>query len=251
MSTNPPAEEARKGLSGTAIAGIGCLALLIVVGITGMMVVRKISQKVQDIAEGAGDNPGLVMARLALAANPDLEIVSTDETSGEITLREKKTGNTITMPISDLSKGKITWQEAGGKKTTVDMSQSEAGKMTIDGPEGRTVLSSGLEAGSLPAWIPAYPKALPREGGMSTESPDGVAGTLFFTSKDGVQKAAKFYENQLKAQGFDASASVVQEGGFATATITALKGENTTVNIVIQPEDTVSVITISFHGPKP
>lgn len=250
MSTIPPPSEPRKGLSGLAIAGLGCFGLLTLIGIGGMMLISKGCQKVQQIAEESGGNPAKVMAKLAVAANPDLEIVSTDDAKGEMTLRDKKSGKTITMPMNDLAKGKFTVQEADGKTTTVDVSEAAGGKMTIQGPDGKTVISA--EAGALPAWVPAYPGAQSHPGGMRSETPEGVAGSVGFTTADPVAKVRQFYETKLKEAGFDAQVNSFTNNGTETASIVGTKDSGkTSVNLVITSEEGKTTVMTSYQGAKP
>lgn len=252
MSTTPPSPESKKGLSGLAVVGIGCLSIVALAGIAGILLINKGCQKVKEITEESGGNPAKLMAKLAVAANPDLEIISTDESKGEMTLRDKKSGKSITMPLNDLAKGKFTIQEADGKTTTVDVSEAaEGGKMTIQGPDGKTVISSGAQAASLPPWIPTYPGASPKEGGFSSETPEGRSGTHSFSSPDAVEKVKAFYADKLKAAGFETSVSTMEAGGSQTATISAVKGEKTSVSVLVLMEDGTTVITITHQSPKP
>lgn len=251
MSTTPPSPESKKGLSGLAITGIGCLSIVALAGIAGILLINRGCQKVKEIAEESGGNPAKLMARLAVAANPDLEIVNTDDAKGEMTLRDKKSGKSITMPLNDLAKGKITVQEADGKTTTVDVAETgHGGKMTIEGPDGKTVISSGSQASSLPSWIPAYPGATAKEGGFSSETPEGSAGTQSFSSSDPVEKVKQYYVEKFKAAGFETSANSVETDGSLTATVSATRGEKTSANVLILTEDGKTLVTLSYQGPK-
>ena len=42
-----------------------------------------------------GRNPGLAISKMIAAANPDVEVLSTDDGSGKITMRDKKTGKVV------------------------------------------------------------------------------------------------------------------------------------------------------------
>jgi hypothetical protein len=252
MSTTPPSPESKKGLSGLAVVGIGCLSIVALAGIAGILLINKGCQKVKEIAEESGGNPAKLMAKLAVAANPDLEIISTDESKGEMTLRDKKSGKSITMPFNDLAKGKFTIQEADGKTTTVDVAEAaEGGKMTIQGPDGKTVISSGAQAGSLPSWIPAYPGASIKEGGFSSETPEGIAGTQSFSSSDPVEKVKQFYAEKFKKAGFETNVNSVDSDGSLTVTLSATQGEKTSANVLILTEDGKTMVTLSYQAPKP
>lgn len=251
MSTNPASPNgSTKGPSGLVIAGVGCLAIIIVIGVVGMMVVQKIYHKVADVAKESGGNPAVMVAKLAIAANPDLEIVTTDEAKGVITVREKKTGKTITMPLTDFEKGKITVKDADGKTTTLDISESVdgGGKMTIQSPDGKTVIAGGTT--TLPAWVPTYPGAQPVEGsGFSSETPDGVAGMQSSTSTDSITQAKELYESKLKAAGFETHVNSLNSDGKETVSISATKdADKTSVNVIIVNEDGKTKLTTSYQG---
>jgi len=252
MSTNPSLPPApKKGLSGIAVAGFGCLGLLLLAGVAGMMLINKGCQKVRQMTEESGGKPAKMLAQLAVATNPNLEIVSTDDAKGEMTLREKKSGKTITMPMNDLARGKFTIQESDGKTTTVDVSQAAGGKLTVEGPEGRTVISTGSDASTLPAWIPAYPGAQNQPGGMRGDTPEGVAGNASFTTTDPVAKVRQFYEAKLKADGFETQLNTFASGGKEIVSIDGDKNEGkTSLNLIISGEEGRTTVQASYQGPK-
>ncbi len=55
-------------------------------------------------ASGKEINPMLSAARLMVAMNPDMEIVSTDETTGAVQIRDKKSGESVTLSPKDFEK---------------------------------------------------------------------------------------------------------------------------------------------------
>ena len=123
--------------------------------------------------------------------------------------------------------------------------------MTIEDPDGKTVISSGVQVSSLPSWIPAYPGASAKEGGFSSETPQGIAGTQSFSTSDSVEKVKQFYAEKLKAAGFETSVNSVDTDGNLTATLSATKGEKTSANVLVLTEDGKTVVTLSYQGPKP
>lgn len=50
---------------------------------------------------------GLATAKLIIQANPDLDLVSSDEAAGTMTVRNKRTNEVITVSIEDVKNGKI------------------------------------------------------------------------------------------------------------------------------------------------
>ena len=85
-------------------------------------------------------NPGLAITKMIAAANPDVDVLSTDEGAGKITVRDKKTGKVVTMTFDDAKKGKFSF--------------------SAQGDDGKTAsLEFGAGADKLPSWVPAYPGA--------------------------------------------------------------------------------------------
>src|ERR1700682_3587195 len=95
----------------------GCLVLvIIVVAALGFFAVRT-AKKAGIDPDLFKRNPALATAKIMVAANPDVEMVSVDEGRQEITIRDKKSGKTTTMSFEDAKNGKFTMKEDG--KTTL------------------------------------------------------------------------------------------------------------------------------------
>ena len=79
------------------------------------------------------ENPGQFMAELVVAQNPDLEIVSVDNSAKKVVLRSKKSGESATFAFEDLDGGKLTIETPDGTKTEMDSSgikvKDKTGKM--------------------------------------------------------------------------------------------------------------------------
>lgn len=54
-----------------------------------------------------GDDPGTAFGKIVEAANEDIEFVSSDKEKGEVTFRNKKTGETVTVDIESIKAGKL------------------------------------------------------------------------------------------------------------------------------------------------
>ncbi|TDU70952.1 hypothetical protein EI77_02070 [Prosthecobacter fusiformis] len=101
MST-PQHPQKKKGLSGFAIAGIGCLGLLIVIFLGGGFVVAKFMPQLKEMAEDPSK-----MVIWALEKNPDIEVIKKDDVKREITYKTKSTGEVVTVSYEDLAQGKM------------------------------------------------------------------------------------------------------------------------------------------------
>ncbi|HUO33129.1 MAG TPA: hypothetical protein VMU80_28195 [Bryobacteraceae bacterium] len=70
------------------------------------------------------NNPGLATGKLLAATNPDIEIISTDEDKGRVTIRQKSTGKVITVDLDKMRQGKITFPNDRANQAGVASSSS-------------------------------------------------------------------------------------------------------------------------------
>ena len=166
-----------------AVGGIFVLGILGLVG-AGLFVAHSVAK-----------NPGLVLAKIITAANPDAEVLSTDPGSQTMRIRDRKTGEEVTLSFDDIKKGKLKFSATG--------KNGEVANMEIGGGEGK-----------LPSWVPAYPGAK-AQGNMTAkgESADGMGegGVVTFTTPDPPSKVTAFYEAKCKEMGM--SVDLSQLGG--------------------------------------
>jgi hypothetical protein len=187
-------------------------------------------------------NPALAAARLMVAANPDVEVVSVDEDSGKITIREKKTGKTVSMDFEDVKKGKLVFEGPEGQKVVVQ-GNGEQGSMKIDTPEGQVQVGGSAKA---PSWVPLYPGAKTMGVMAATRSDKGDSGVLTMQTSDNPPKVVEYLSDQLKKDGFEVTR---QEIGDALITITAkhadgrqvsgsiTRAEQTTIGLTYQTKE--------------
>ena len=79
-------------------------------------------------------NPAYAIAKMAVAANPDLSEVSHDDRAGTITLRDNKTGKVMTMNFDDIKNGKIRFSgtDDNGKAATVEIGGGDRQIAVVD-----------------------------------------------------------------------------------------------------------------------
>jgi hypothetical protein len=176
------------------------LGVLAVVG-TGFFVAKKVADAGVD-TDLLKKNPVLAAAKIAIAANPEVELVSMDEDRGILTIREKSTGKTITLNAEDIKNGKISFEdEATGEKVSV-----------------------GVDAeAKLPAWVPSYPGSKP-EGAISATGGENEGGMVHFKTADPAAKILAFYTDELKKAGYKITATMQGVAGGGTGGMVA--GEN-------------------------
>jgi hypothetical protein len=107
----------RKVSQVSLIAGIGCGGLVVLAIIAIFVLAGKACTKINEVAGDFQKNPAKAAAMLALKFNPEVEVVSTDDTKNEITIRTKKDGETMTMSFEDVAKGKFTMTDSEAKRS--------------------------------------------------------------------------------------------------------------------------------------
>jgi hypothetical protein len=171
-------------------------AITLTCGVIGYMGMRMIKSAGFD-SELMKSNPGLAMAKMVTAMNPDLETVKTNDREGTITVREKSTGKVMNMKFDPVTKKMIIITD-DGKQASVTIDNNS---VSATGADGSTVKFGQAVGNSAPSWVPVYPGSSP-EGTMSSSTPDGSQNVFTFKSKDSASKIISFYSDQLKTAGF-------------------------------------------------
>ncbi len=198
-----------------AVLGLFVLGFVAVVGTT-LFVARTVAR-----------NPAAAAARLAALANKNMDVVSENDNAGTITLRDRRTGKTVTMSFDQARGGKFSMSAVGddGKTATLDF--------------------GGGGGGKLPSWVPAYPGSSPQfnvtargDGGNGS----GEGGNFTFTTSDEGAHVLQFYEDKAKELGMTVKLNTTTaDAGMVIATdeanqrtLTAIVGSSggsTTANI--------------------
>ena len=217
----PPAKKSN--VLKWVLIGIGACFMLIVVAVIGLglFVAQKAKQAGLD-TDLIKKSPALAAAKMMVAANPDVEMVSADEGKQEITVREKKTGKVYTMSFEDAKSGKFTMKE-----------------------NGKTTLTVGGKA-KVPAWVPDYPGSDP-QGAFSAQGEDGASGTFTFKTSDSSDKVVKYYQDQFKASGMTATSNITNQNGQSSAGMLSAQDEankhNVTVIVGVEGSETTVAVT--------
>jgi len=202
-------------------------AVMVTCGIGAYMVYRSVKSAGFD-SELMKNNPGLAMAKMVTAMNKNLEVVSSNDRTGTIVVREKSTGKEMTMRFDPQTKQmvQITTNE-GGKQSTVSIGNSA---VTATGADGSTVKYGAATGNDVPSWVPVYPGSSPK-GTMSSTSPDGSQNTFTFQSKDPATTIITYYSDQLKAAGFTINmTTTTDQGGMVQATD---EGKKHTISVIV------------------
>ena len=197
---------------------LGCGGLVVVALVSAIALGLFVRQKAGDISK----NPAMAAAKMVAALNPDIEVVSADEATGRITLREKKTGKTVTMDFRDVQKGRIRFEGEGGERVDIEAEgEGKSGALRVTTPEGEFRAGQGSLA-ELPSWVPLCPGAQPG-GAYSAQSLKEDTGMLQIRCGGSAEQAAAFYEGAMKAAGMSVKRQAAASGG---AQMVILTGEN-------------------------
>jgi len=192
-----------------AVLGLFVLFGIAVVG-GGFFLVHKARQAGID-PELMRNNPGLATAKLLAATNPDLEVVSSDDRRGLITIRQRSTGKTMTVNFDEMKRGKLTFREDGKDAVTLE-AHGEGDTGSLQMKSGSESVNIGANQAALPAWIPAYPNSKPAST-FSVTGKEGTSASFQFQTPDATKDVVAFYERELKQNGFRITGTTTSENG--------------------------------------
>jgi hypothetical protein len=228
-----------------AWVGIGCVVILILCGIAfGIM-----GWMAKKAIEKYGNNPGMAAAVLMVKANPDLELVSTDEKANSITVKNKKTGETMTFSADDAKNGKFSIKSDKGENVTFDASGGNGVSIKSTDEKGQ-VATFNAGAGSpqnLPSWLPVYPGAT-ISGTYDTNNNEGRTAAFTVTTKDDSTKVVDYYDSQLKGGGLTTERNVYDANGQKGGTVTGKSADGkreASVMVSATPDGSQAVVTFT------
>jgi hypothetical protein len=235
--TPPPAQPApagqpvKKKTSPLVWILAGCGGLIVIVGIVMLVGGYFLAHKAKGYLETAKKNPAMAAAKLAVSFNPDLEIVSEDDDKGTITIRDKKTGEEITMNAEDIKQGRLKFKNKKGEEVTLEGS-TEKGKEGFRVKSDKGSMSFGnTTAEAPPSWVPVYPGAKAMISSRQ-KTEEGLTGTFTFQTTDAGEQVLAFYERELKSASFE----VERAGMGGMANLSAKSGDGKSkVNVVVLP----------------
>ena len=224
--------------------GIGCVVIIILAGIAfgimGWMAKRAI--------EKYGNNPAMAAAELMVKANPDLELVNADEKNNTLTIKNKKTGETVTINADDAKNGK--WSIKTDKGTATFDSSSGNGisvKSTDEKGQVSTFNAGNTTPQNMPSWLPVYPGGTV-QGTYDTNSAEGRSAAFTVTTKDDSSKVLDYYESQLKANGLTAEKTTYSANGQNGGSVAGKSGDGkreASVMVSTGTEGTQAVVTFT------
>jgi hypothetical protein len=235
----------KKGLSPLAWIGIGCGALIVIACIAMSAVVWYGKRQL----DRYGKNPTLAAAELIVRANPELEVVSSDPEAGTLTIKNTKTGETVTMNAKDVENGHLEFKtkdgtavfDASAKDGTVKVTDEKSGQVS-------TLQAGGGAPQDLPSWLPVYPGGTV-QGTFDTHSAEGRSASFTISTPDAGDKVLSFYESQLKEAGLKVDSTITSNTAEGKGGILTASGENPhrEVSVLVGPSEGKTSAAITFQ----
>jgi len=173
-------------------------------------------------------NPGAALAKLITAGNPNVEVLDTDMGSQTMRIRDRKTGEEITISFDDIKHGRFKFSARDDKGQVANM-------------------EIGGGAGKMPAWVPTYPGAT-AQGNITAKGQDsdgmGEGGVVTFTTSDSPAQVTSFYQDKFKALGMTVNVSgITDSGGVITG---ADEDGRRSLNVLVAGGSGDTTITVTF-----
>lgn len=207
----------KKGLSPLAWIAIGCGALVLIFVVVSVALLGFGMFKAKEMVQELEANPAKATAEMMVKLNPELELVDSDDDAGTITIKNVKTGETITVDFEDVADGKISFSTEEGGEVSIDASEGGEGGVTVTGRDGEVRLGTSLS--KVPDWVPLYPQSSQGQGTYTSETEEGVTGLVVATTSDDAATVLAYYEEHLADEGYEItqrSTTTAGDGTFAT-----------------------------------
>jgi hypothetical protein len=171
------------------------------------------------------------VAKLAVTANPDVQMISSNDSAGTMVVRDKKTGEVLNLKFDPEKKSMVVTDQNGkavtfkadtqnsrlqvigpdGKTAATITADAQAGNVELKGPDGS--LKMGANAGKTPSWVPAYPGVSAQNVFSASSSSGEQSGTSGFVTQDSVDKVLSYYGSSLKSEGMTISTTTTNSDG--------------------------------------
>lgn len=246
-SAAPPPVPGKKKVSPWVWVAVGCGGLILVAALVLAILTFWVFKKGKEFVSGAEKNPAVAAAKVAAALDPDIEVVDADDEAGTVTIRNRKTGEVITLDAKDIQKGRIAFSDEKGKKVRIESSEKEGG-VRFSSEEGEVLFGSSV---SLPAWVPV-PAGTKLEGGLAASGKRGKGGAAGFKTAMTASEVLAFYERELKGSGFSPTVSKFEQDGRVLGGLVQGKHvDGRSVLVTVSREDDLTHVALTYEEGQP
>lgn len=245
----PPTGPApKKGLSPLAWVGIGCGALVVLVliafAVAAAIGVSWLGGKAKEFEA----NPAMAAAKLLVAANPEIELVEADDDAGTITVRNKETGEVLTVNLDEIEQGRISF-ESEGETVTMGMEEGDDGEgaFTVRDSEGKATFRVGAGGeGEIPAWVPRYEDARV-QGTFQSRTGSEITGGFSFETTDSVEEVMGWYAGAFAGEGLSESGRNTYQSGDTRGGMLTGEGGGRTVSLMLSAEGGKTTVVVTYN----
>ena len=197
--TPPPAAPAKSGNRVVIIIVCLVVGFLLLVGGCVSTCVYLAAKKAKEFSREAHQNPVYASLSLAASLNPDVQVLSKDPAAGKITVRNKKTGETLTLNAGDYTSETVS-QALEKMSQGVRSAAGAAAAKASAGPAPSATAPAAIVA-KFPDYLPGYPRSTTVEASLNALGATRVI-EYEFTSGDNLDDILAFYEKKATAAGF-------------------------------------------------
>ena len=211
----------RKSSNVLMYLGIGCGLLTLLAIVAAVVGIGWGVKKVGGVVSEIQANPEKFMAEGFVKADPNLELVTSDEAKGEVTFRNKTTGETVTLSYKEAAQGTL--------KTTTTSAWKGA-----------------------PAWFPVMPGLVPGAAEMHSSNESRESVHLTATGTAATDEIVAFYSDELDKLGFTITRQSQSAGDLVNERIEAADaagGRQVTINVTRPQPDAAAGIVVTIETP--
>lgn len=213
----------KKGLSGWAWAGIGCGTVLLIGVIAIALGVSYCNRKLNEVAKDFEQNPERKAAEMIIGMHPEYSVLSSNDDTKEMTIKEDKTGKETTFSYKDIAEGKF--------------------EMT--GPDGSKVQMGAVDLSTLPAWV-KLPSDAKSTGGMQTNVNGKNSGVVIFTTALTAAEAKDFFDKEFATWvSGTGSSSTMNLNGVETITL-GKKDSDKEISVMVKASAGTTTTTVTY-----
>ena len=181
---------------------------------------------------------------MAVSMNPNVEIVSSDDNAGTITVRDKKTGKVTSLKFDPQKKAMVITDETGKTTSLTTTGEGANASMEMKSSEGTVKIGAGSD--KAPAWVPVYPGSSPQNTFSATSNGE-QSGSYTFVTADTPEKVISFYGDSLKSSSFAVSNLTTNSNGKTGGMVSGEdKANKRTVVVSIGSESDGTHVNVTF-----
>jgi hypothetical protein len=213
----------KKGLSGWAWAGIGCGSVLLIGVVVIALLFHMCKRVVTDFTNEMNANPERKSAEMIIGFHPDYSVVSSNDETKQMTIKEDKTGEELTFSYQDIANG--TFAIASG--------------------EGSSVSFGAVDLSKVPAWVVLPPDAQSTGGYLNVVNGKNQ-GVVILTTGLKAKEVKEFFDQSWESWSTaSGSSSSMTLNGVETVT---LKNKTATqeITVLVQASGGKTTATVTY-----